>query len=182
MQLVNWEGAQSTGSGFVAAWAAAFPALRVPLDTWFHVAVTMSLDGLSYLYIDGTEVLSLQLQAWDPSVWSPFDSSIKAGTAIGRRAVSWEDKSFVFGAEPDDNQFRQYDDQGYVFGDLDELRVWKRCLSAQELVDALKLNASCESLKMDEMLASCFSFDVCVGLFLANATLHHDAGRRKIRP
>lgn len=146
--IVNFDFvAKPASPGFTATFAASYPSVSVSPGIWQHIAVSTGLDGVRHIFINGT-VLQTDAWDWDLVAASPFDR----GGSIGRRATFWQDKYW---------RATSSDDEGYFYGSIDELKIWKRVRTSADIQSGLLQR--CSSLEIQSKsgidIVACFSFD-----------------------
>jgi hypothetical protein len=142
--------ARPASPGFTATYAASFESATLFAGRWQHVAVTVAPDGLTQIFVEGN--LSLA-GFWD--TYGQEEASNPFGCrdiAIGRRSPAWQDKWF------NNATSNLGDDEGFFFGTVDELRVWKTVRTGDSLLAGLSCNCS-ELFRTETGLVSCFGFD-----------------------
>jgi hypothetical protein len=146
VRLTIFKGAWASSAGFTASYVgtptlpSALPGLVV--DTWHHVALSVTESGSLSLIINGTQRLAQQL-LWIPA---PMQNPLTSGahsTAIGRGAPAWQNGGNL----------------GQACLELDELRFWTESRKASDILDTM--NAGCQSVAVSASarLAACYSFD-----------------------
>lgn len=154
--LKNFYGGRPSGRGFRATYAIS-SGIQISARTWAHLAVSISASGFGRMQVDQVEVWSAQLD-WNPELSPPFDGDY--GTAIGRRSADWQDTYYDAGVLASSISVHEQDDEGFFYGYIDELRVWKSTRTSQQITEGEVW--SCSYWQNDEHLVSCFSFDQTV--------------------
>ena len=172
LNLNNFHGDRPAGQGFQATYATSSGVHQLAADTWYHLAVSIGPNGFGRMYLDQTEMWSDQLD-WNLDVEAPFDGEY--GTAIGRRSADWQDTYFDDGSRASSFEAHEQDDEGFFYGAIDELRVWKSARTPQELQEGK--DWSCSYWLGDQRLVSCFSFDLTVsqGKYFPDEATENDA-------
>jgi predicted outer membrane repeat protein len=134
--------------GFTATYAANFEAATLSVGSWQHVAVTVAPDGQRQIFVNGN--LS-RTDKWPDYGTVAVSRVFDRGGAIGRRSPAWQDKWWNTTANLGD-------DEGFFFGTVDELRVWKTVRTGASLMNQLSSNCS-KLLQSETGLVSCLGFD-----------------------
>ena len=141
--------ARPASPGFTAIYAASFESATLSAGRWQHVAVTVAPDGLTQIFVEGT--LS-RAGFWDTYGQAEASNPFGRGDlAIGRRSPAWQDKW-------SNTTANLGGDEGFFFGTVDELRVWKTVRTGASLLAGLSCSCS-ELIQTQAGLVSCFGFD-----------------------
>ncbi len=108
-----------------------------PQGSWHHIVATIAIDGTMNLYIDGALVGSgaCGIVDWTPSL-GDLSLPLSIGTLYPYGAGAWDQPTHAFG------------------GKMDNVRVYSRVLSASEVQQAYKQNATQVNSSKNDFLTS----------------------------